>query len=128
MYPPPTELRARTKTASLHAIQLYRSLSDRDESRIVGLRMFRTLTRAGACYRAAIRCRKLRSYLHRLDAALYELELAAYWLELMLDASISPPAQTSSLLTEVHELMAILVSCRKSARKLGNKRVSLSSS
>lgn len=126
MYPPPNELRARTKTASLHAIRLYRSLPDSDECRIVGLRMFRTLTRAGAYYRAAVRCRKLISYIHRLDAALYELELAAYWLELLLEADISPRVQTSSLLSEVHELMAILVSCRKSARKQGNKRAALS--
>lgn len=128
MYPPPTELRSRTKAASLHAIMLYRSLPDRDEAKIVGKRIFRTVTRAGAYYRAAVRCRKLRSYLNRLDVALYELELAAYWLELLLEGELGPRTSTSSLLTEVHELMAIMVSCRKSARKLGNRRASMSSS
>lgn len=87
----------------------------------------RAVTRAGAYYRAALRCRKLRSYVKRLDAALYDLELSAYWLELLIDSDITPRSNMVGLLTEVHELMAILVSCKKNARKAGNQNTLMSS-
>lgn len=121
------DLRSRTKTASLHAIKLFKSLPDSDEADILGKRMLRTLTRAGAFYRAAVRCRKLSSYLKRLDSALYDLDLAAYWLELMIDGEVEPRINMKSLLTEVHELMAIMVSSRKTARKAGNQHTQMSS-
>ena len=121
------DLRSRTKTASLHAIKLYKSLPDSDEATMLGKRMLRTVTRAGAFYRAAVRCRKLSSYLKRLDSALYDLDLAAYWLELMIDGEVEPRINMKSLLTEVHELMAIMVSSRKTARKAGNQHTQMSS-
>ena len=121
------DLRTRTKSASLHAIKVFRMLPERDEALILGKRMLRAITRVGAYYWAALRCRKLRSYVKRLDAALYDLELAAYWLELLIDAEISPRNTMSGLLTEVHELMAILVSCKKTAKKAGNQQTLMSS-
>ena len=121
------DLRTRTKTASLHAIKLFRSLPERDDVLILGKRMLRAVTRAGGYYRAALRCRKLRSYIKRLDAALYDLELSAYWLELLIDSEVAPRINLQSLLTEVHELMAILVSCKKTAKKAGDQRTLMSS-
>jgi four helix bundle protein len=122
------DLRSRTKAASLHAIKLFKSLPENEEAAILGKRMLRTLTRAGAYYRAAVRCRRLHSYLKRLDAALYDLELAAYWLELLIDGEIVVRnSNMTGLLTEVHELMAIMVSCRKKAKKAGNQRTVMSS-
>lgn len=121
------DLRTRTKNTSLHAIKVFRSLPERDEALILGKRMMRAVTRAGAYYRAALRCRKLRSYVKRLDAALYDLELSAYWLELLIDSDITPRSNMVGLLTEVHELMAILVSCKKNARKAGNQNTLMSS-
>ena len=121
------DLRNRTKTASLHAIKLFKSLPDTPEATMLGKRMLRIVTRAGAFYRAALRCSKLSAYLKRLDGALYDLDLAAYWLELMIDGEIEPRINMQSLLTEVHELMAILVSCRKTAKKAGSRHTAMSS-
>ena len=123
------DLRSRTKTASVHAIELFKSLPENEEANILGKRMLRTLTRAGAYYRAAVRCRRLKSYLKRLDAALFDLDLSAYWLELLIDAEIAVRNNNklNSLLTEVHELIAIMVSCRKTAKKAGNQRNLMSS-
>lgn len=121
------DLRSRTKSASLHAIKVFRMLPDKDDALILGRRMLRALTRVGAYYRAALRCRKLRSYIKRIDAALYDLELSAYWLELLSDSEISSRSSMSALLTEVHELMAILVSCKKTAKKAGNQQTLMSS-
>lgn len=106
---------------------LRKSLPESDEARLFGKRMLSTVTRAGAYYRAAVRCSHLSSYLKRLDAALYDLDVAAYWLELLIDGDIEPRINLTSLLTEVHELMAIMVSCRKTARKAGNQRTPMSS-
>ncbi len=121
------DLRTRTKTASLHAIKLFKSLPDTEEAIMLGKSMLRSITRAGAFYRAALRCGKLSAYVKRLDGALYHLDLAAYWLELMIDGTIDPRINMQSLLTEVHELMAILVSSRKSAKKAGNRQTVMSS-
>ncbi|MFO0816133.1 MAG: four helix bundle protein [Gemmatales bacterium] len=121
------DLRRRTKQASLHGLKVYGMLPASDEARIIGRRMIRHLTRVGAYYRAAIRCRRIRGYMKRLDAALYDLDIAAYWLDLLIEAGYTPKAQLLSLLTEVHELMAIMVSCRKAAKKVGNRMTPLSS-
>jgi hypothetical protein len=122
------DLRNRTKTASMHALAVFRSLPDSEEARILGKRMFRMITRAGAFYRAAVRSRSLRSYLKRIDAALYDLDLGAYWLDLMISAEdIGPRTNMKGLLSEVHEMMAILVSCKKKAKKVGNPETAMSS-
>ncbi len=121
------DLRNRTKTASIHAINLFRSLPERQEVTLLGKRMLRAITRAGAFYRAALRCRRLRSYIKRLDAALYDLEVGAYWLELLIESEVAPRVNMQSLLTEVHELMAILVSAKKAAKKAGNQQTLMSS-
>ena len=121
------DLRTRTKTASLHAIKIFRSLPDQEDSQLLGKHMLEGVTRAGAYYRAALRCRQLRSYIKRLDCALYDLEVAAYWLELLIESEVDPRINMQSLLTEVHELMAILVSCKKTAKKAGDQRTLMSS-
>ncbi len=122
------DLRNRTKTASMHALQVFRSLPDNEEARILGKRMFRMVTRAGAFYRAAVRSRSLRSYLKRIDAALYDLDLGAYWLDLMITADdMGPRTNMKGLLSEIHEVMAILVSSKKKAKKLGNPETAMSS-
>ncbi|HMO37296.1 MAG TPA: four helix bundle protein [Gemmatales bacterium] len=122
------DLRNRTKTASLHALAVYRTLPETEEARILGKRMFRMITRAGAHYRAAVRSRSLRSYLKRIDAALYDLDLGVYWLDLMIAAEhMGPRTHMNALLSEVHEIMAILVSCKKSVRKRDAANIPISS-
>jgi len=121
------DLRNRTKTASMHALQVFRTLPDTEEARILGKRMFRMVTRAGAFYRAAVRSRNLRSYLKRIDAALYDLDLGAYWLDLMITAELGPRTNMNGLLSEIHEMMAILVSCKKMAKKMGTASTPMSS-
>jgi four helix bundle protein len=121
------DLRARTKAASLHAISLFKNLPENEEARLLGKRMMQMMTRAGAFYRAAVRSRRLRSYIKRIDAALYDLELTAYWLELLIDSNAAPRINMQGLLTEVHELMVILVSCKKTAKKAGDQQTLMSS-
>ncbi len=58
----------------------------------------------------------------------YDLDLGAYWFDLMITADdMGPRTNMKGLLSEIHEIMAILVSSKKKAKKLGNPETSMSS-
>jgi four helix bundle protein len=121
------DLRSRTKALSLRVMNLCRELPPSADAQLLGKRLLRSATRAGAFYRAALRCRSLRSYVKRLESAIYDLELAAYWLELLIDGEVDPKINFSSTLADVQEIITILVACRRKAKKAGRKELEMSS-
>jgi four helix bundle protein len=121
------DLRSRTKNLSLRVIQLFHQFPNNHEAQLLGKRLLRYVTRAGAYYRAAVRCRTLRSYLRRLDCAIHDLELSSYWLELMIESEIAPKLNLNIVLTDVQEVIAILISCKRKAKKAGSQQTELSS-
>lgn len=121
------DLRSRTKALSVKILQFSRELPKTSDAQLLGKRLMRHVTRAGAYYRAALRCRSLRSYVKRLDYAIYDLELASYWLELLIESEAAPRLDMSSILLEIQETITILVGCKRKAKKAGNKQTAMSS-
>jgi four helix bundle protein len=121
------DLRARTKALSLRVLKLFKELPPGKDAQILGKRLMRYVTRAGAYYRAAVRCRTLKSYINRIDCAIYDLELSAYWLELLIEGEIAPKLNLASVLAETQEVIAILVGCKRKAKKAGNQMTEMSS-
>ncbi len=121
------DLRSRTKALSVGILKLYRDFPATVDAQILGKRLLRYITRAGAFYRVSLRCRSIRSYIKRLDSAIYDLELSAYWLELMIDGDVTPGINLAPVLTDVHEVMTILVACKRKAKKAGSKQTEMSS-
>ena len=121
------DLRSRTKSLSVRVLRFSRELPDTTDAQLLGKRLIRHITRAGAYYRAALRCRSLRSYIKRLDYAIYDLELSGYWLELLIESQAAPKIDMTSIHTEIQEVLTILVGCKRKAKKAGNKQTEMSS-
>jgi hypothetical protein len=121
------DLRSRTKTLSVRVLRFSRELPETADAQLLGKRLIHHVTRAGAYYRAALRCRKLRYYIKRLDYSIYDLELSSYWLELLIESQAAPKLDMTSILTDVQEVITILVGCKRKAKKAGHKQTEMSS-
>jgi four helix bundle protein len=70
-----------------------------------------------AHYREATRARSTREFISKIEGGIQELEETVYWLELLVESGILPVSRISNLMSEADELMAILVSSVKTAKK-----------
>jgi four helix bundle protein len=113
----PRDLRARTKAFALRIIRLYSSLPKITEAQVLGKQVLRSGTSVGAHYREATRARSPAEFISKIEVGLQELEETVYWLELLIDAQLVDESRLCELLREADELMAILVSAAKTAKK-----------
>lgn len=114
---PPSSLNARTKGFALRIIRLYSALPKRTEAQVLGKQLLRSGASVGAHYREAVRARSDAEFISKLEGGMQELEESSYWLELLVEAEIFPSDKLAPLRSEADELMAILVTCVKNARK-----------
>lgn len=111
------DLRKRTKTFALRIIKLYASLPKSTEAQILGKQVVRSGTSVGAHYREARRARSTAEFISKVEVALQELDETMYWLELLCESEIVPEARLSGLKDEAEQLMKILVTSAKTAKK-----------
>ena len=111
------DLRKRTKLFALRIIKLYESLSKSTEAQVVGKQVIRSGTSVGAHYREAKRARSTAEFISKIECGLQELDETLYWLELLSESGIVTESRLSALKTEADELMKILVSSVKTAKK-----------
>ncbi len=111
------DLRKRTKLFALRIIKLYASLPKSTEAQVIGKQVLRSGTSVGAHYREAKRARSTAEFISKLEGALQELDETIYWLELLTESGIVPEARLTSLKREAEELMKMLVSSAKTAKK-----------
>jgi four helix bundle protein len=84
---------------------------------VLGKQVLRSGTSVGAHYREARRGRSTAEFVSKIEAGLQELEETMYWLELLADGGIVAAQRCADLYKEADELMAILVSSVKTAKK-----------
>jgi four helix bundle protein len=111
------DLSNRTKAFALRIVRLYASLPKTTEAQILGKQMLRSGTSLGAHYREAKRDRSTAEFVSKIEGGLQELEETVYWLELLIEAGIVKEARLGELLQESGELISILVSSAKTAKK-----------
>jgi len=68
-----------------------------------------------ANYRATCRARSKAEFIAKIGVVLEETDEALLWLELISEANLLPPKRIDPLLVEANELVAIMVTSRKSA-------------
>jgi four helix bundle protein len=110
------DLAVRTKEFALRVIRLYGALPKSGAAQVLGRQLLRSGTSVGAHYREAVRARSNAEFISKLEGGMQELEESSYWLELLVEAGIVPTEKLQPLMSEVGELMAILVTCVKKAR------------
>jgi four helix bundle protein len=112
------DLRARTKAFALRIVRLYSSLPESTEAQVLGKQVLRSGTSVGAHYREATRARSQAEFVSKIEGGLQELEETVYWLELLIEAGIVKESNLQDLLHEATELISILVSSVKTAKRI----------
>ena len=114
------ELKKRTKQFALRVIRLIAALPKTVEGRAIANQLVRSGTSVGANYRAACRGRSKPEFVAKLGAVEEEADESAFWMELIIEGQLIKPKQVELLLQEANELVAILVSSRKSVSSGGS--------
>lgn len=113
-----SDLANRTKRFALEVIRLYSRLPKQTEAQVIGRQMLRSGTSVGAQYREAIRAKSVADFINKIEGSLQELEETQYWFELLNEARIvSDSADVNSLMKKADELIAILVSSARTAKR-----------
>ncbi len=111
------ELRQRTKRFGLRVMKLVEALPNSSVARAIASQLVRSGTAVGANYRAACRGRSRAEFIAKLGIVEEEADESAYWLELIIEGGLMPREKVTPLLQEAEELVAIMASSRKTAKK-----------
>lgn len=112
------DFKERTKAFALRIIKLSSSLgSSSRECQVIGTQILRSGTSIGANYREAFRARSKAEFTSIIGICLKEAEETAYWLELLEESGLVSSKKLEALRQEIDELIAILVTIKKSSRK-----------
>ena len=111
------EMKTRTKQFALRVIKLANGLPQSDVGRVIKNQILRSGTSVGANYRAACRAKSTADFLSKMATVEEEADETMYWMELILEAGLMSEARLSHLYGEANEILAIVVSSIKTARK-----------
>ncbi len=110
-------MKKRTKDFAKEIIKLCRKLPDNREGRLIGNQIFRSGTSVAANYRAACRARSTAEFISKLSIVEEEADETLFWLELIDEMEILDKGSIDFLMKENDEIIAIVVSSIKTARK-----------
>ena len=111
------QMKNRTKEFAKSIIKLCRKLPDNREGRLIGNQIFRCGTSVAANYRAACRARSTADFISKLAIVEEEADETFFWLEIIEEMKILDNNLINSLMKENDEIIAIIVSSIKTARK-----------
>ena len=115
------ELKKRTKRFALRIIKLVQALPKTIEAKEIGRQLLKSGTSVGANYRSACRGRSKAEFLSKMGIVEEEADESTFWLELIIEANIMEKHLVESLLKEANELVAIMVSSKKTTKSHQNK-------
>ncbi len=111
------QLQERTLRFALRTARFLRTLPDDRESRHIADQLFRSCTGVAANYRAACRGRSHREFTAKLGVAHEESDESVFWLTFIERGRYAGGTELTYLLTESHELLAILTASVKTANR-----------
>ncbi len=111
------DLKNRTRDFALRIIGLYCRLPKTTEAQTLGKQVLRSGTSVGAQYREANRAKSNADFISKIEGALQELDETDYWLDLLGASEILNPEALEDLIGETNELISILVTVVKNAKK-----------
>jgi four helix bundle protein len=110
-------LKQRTKRYALEIIKLVEKLPKGKTSDILGRQLLAAGSSVGANYRAACRARSSPDFISKMGIVEEETDESIYWMELLIDCGLIRKDETSVLLNEANEILAMTVSSIRTARK-----------
>ena len=111
------ELRKRTKVFALRILKLVAALPHGRMGDVLGRQILKSGTSIGANYREALRDSSKKHFVAIIEIALREADETLYWLELLAESGIIKSSRLAGLTEECNELLAILATTAKTARK-----------
>ena len=113
----PEDLRTRTKRFALSIIRLVGCLPRDMAAQEIGRQLLRSGTSVAANYRASRRGRSTAEFIAKLGIVEEEADESCLWLELLSEAGLAPQAQLAPLLEEANEVVAIVVTSLRTAKR-----------
>ena len=117
----PAELKVRTKQFAVRIVAMVDVLPRSTAAKVIANQILRSGTSVAANYRAACRARSRAEFVAKLGIVEEEADETLFWLELIVAASLLPEKRLQALLDEAHQLTAIFVASRKTAKE-GNRQ------
>jgi len=111
------DLKTRTRDFAIRVIKLYSALPKSTVAQVIGKQLLRSGTSVGAHYREGLRARPNAEFISKLEGSLQELEESKYWMEIIVEANIIPAKRMDELMREADELIAVIITCVKNAKK-----------
>ena len=111
------ELKNRTKKFALDMIGLTETFPKTKAGNTIGRQLLRSATSVGANYRSACRAQSHPHFISKISIALEEADESLYWLELAVESGLLKRDNVDHLFKEANELIAILASSLKTARR-----------
>jgi four helix bundle protein len=111
------DLKKRTKEFAIRIIHLVEALPNTRICDVIGKQILRAGTSVGANYRAACRARSNADFISKMGIVEEELDECMYWMELLIETGIILPERLKDLEKEADELLAIMVSSIRTAKK-----------
>jgi four helix bundle protein len=111
------ELKDRTFKFAIWVVRAVEALPKNDTSRVLGRQLLRAGTSVGAKYRSAARARSHADFIAKLGIVEEERDEASYWMEVIVALKLLKKTRLESLRKEADELLAIVVSSFKTARR-----------
>lgn len=115
------DLREKTKHLAIETIKLVEGLPRGRTADVLGKQILRSGTSVGANYRAASRAKSKPDFISKMGIVEEEADETLYWLELLLAAKLVTQNQIQCLVTEGNEILAMVVSSIKTARRSKNE-------
>ena len=112
-----TKCAKRTKEFALRIINLIGALPANRVGDVLGRQILKSGTSIGANYREAVHASSKKHFISITEIALREADETLYWLELLGESKIIEPARLTELAKECDELVAMLTSTVKTAKK-----------
>jgi len=110
------DLKHRTRRFALDVIRLCCVLPPRVEVQIISRQLIRAATSVAANYRAACRGKSKADFISKLATVEEEADESSFWLELLQELSVTGDLELPRLIDEAGQLVAIMVSSKKTAR------------
>ena len=110
------QLKKRTKEFAHRCVKLSMALPNTYLGNHVKGQLIRCSTSVASNYRAACLAQSKASFISKLSIVIEEADESYFWLEFIIDEKLLEKERVIPLLNEAHELTAIFVSSRKTAR------------
>jgi four helix bundle protein len=110
------EFEGRTLKFALKAIGFVGALPRSTAGMVIGRQLLRSATSIGANYREAQRAESKADFIHKVALAEKETAETDYWLILCVEGGLAP-SEAKALLVESRELLAILVTIGRNAKR-----------